>query len=82
MGQSQRDAIAEAIDEVMTADDDEAESLCCTIEATASAGESVTIQVMQDSLNIAPYAYEEDPLPSRWRSSSTRCSSASSIATT
>ena len=62
MGQSQRDAIAEAIDEVMTADDDEAESLCCTIEATASAGESVTIQVMQDSLNIAPYAYEDDPL--------------------
>jgi len=62
MGQSQRDAIAEAIDEVMTADDDGDESLCCTIEATNAQGESVTIQVMQDSLNISPYAHEDDPL--------------------
>ncbi len=62
MGQSQRDAIAEAIDEVMTADEDGDESLCCTIEATNAQGESVTVQVMQDSLNISPYAHEDDPL--------------------
>ena len=62
MGQTQRDAIAEAIDEVMTADDDDAESLCCTIEATASGGETVTIQVMQDSLNISPYGFTDEPL--------------------
>ena len=62
MGQSQRDAIAEAIDQVMTADDDDAEGRCCTMEATNARGESVTIQVMQDSLNIAPYASTEEPL--------------------
>ncbi len=62
MAQNQRDAIAEAIDEVMTADDDDAEGLCCTIEATNARGESVTIQVMQDSLNISPYGFTEEPL--------------------
>lgn len=62
MAQSQRDAIAEAIDEVMTADGDAAEGLCCTMEATNARGESVTIQVMQDSLNISPYDFTEEPL--------------------
>jgi hypothetical protein len=62
MAQSQRDAIAEAIDEVMTADEDDAEGLCCTIEATNAQGTSITIQVMQDSLNISPYAFTEEPL--------------------
>ena len=62
MAQSQRDAIAEAIDEVMSADEDDAEGLCCTIEATNARGESVTIQVMQDSLNISPYPFTEEPL--------------------
>ena len=62
MAQTQRDAIAEAIDEVMTADGDDAEGLCCTIEATNARGESVTIQVMQDSLNISPYGFTEEPL--------------------
>ncbi len=61
MAQNQRDAIAEAIDQVMTAEDD-AEGLCCTIEATNARGESVTIQVMQDSLNISPYAFTDEPL--------------------
>ena len=62
MAQSPRDAIAQAIDEVMTADDDDAEGLCCTIEATNARGESVTIQVMQDSLNISPYGFADEPL--------------------
>ncbi len=62
MAQNQRDAIAEAIDQVMTAEDDDAEGLCCTIEATNARGESVTIQVMQDSLNISPYAFTDEPL--------------------
>ncbi|MGE5148986.1 MAG: hypothetical protein ACM3II_02600 [Rhodospirillaceae bacterium] len=62
MAQTQRDAIAEAIDEVMTADGDDAEGLCCTIEATNARGESVTIQVMQESLNISPYGFTEEPL--------------------
>jgi hypothetical protein len=62
MAQSQRDAIAEAIDEVMTAAGDAAEGLCCTIEATNAVGESVTIQVMRDSLNISPYGFTDEPL--------------------
>ncbi|HLG46144.1 MAG TPA: hypothetical protein VKY24_07885 [Reyranella sp.] len=62
MAQSQRDAIAEAIDEVMSAEEDDAEGLCCTIEATNAQGESVTIQVMQDSLNISPYPSTDEPL--------------------
>lgn len=62
MAQSQHAAIAEAIDEVMTADGDTAEGLCCTMEATNAVGESVTIQVMRDSLNISPYGFTEEPL--------------------
>jgi hypothetical protein len=61
MSQRQRDAIAEAIDEVMS-DDEEESTLCCTIEATTSLGEPVTLQVMQDSLNITPYAHSDEPL--------------------
>ena len=62
MAQSQRAAIAETIDELMTADSDAAEGLCCTIEATNAVGEPVTIQVMRDSLNISPYGFTEEPL--------------------
>lgn len=62
MGQNQRDAIAGAIDEVMTADGDDAEGLCCTLEATNAQGESVTVQAMRDSLNISPYAFTDEPL--------------------
>jgi hypothetical protein len=61
MGQKQRDAIAEAIEEVM-ADDDEDSGLCCTIEATNAQGEPVSVQVMQGSLNITPYAHNDEPL--------------------
>ena len=62
MAQSQRDAIAGAIDEVMTVGGDDAEGLCCTLEVTNAQGESVTVQVMRDSLNISPYAFTDEPL--------------------
>ena len=62
MAQNQRDAIAEAIDEVLKVDGDDAEGLCCTLEATNAQGESVTVQVMRDSLNISPYAFTDEPL--------------------
>ena len=62
MAPSQRAAIAEAIDEMITPDSDAAEGLCCTMEATNAAGESVTIQVMRDSLNISPYGFTEEPM--------------------
>jgi hypothetical protein len=61
MGQKQRDAIAEAVDEVMTDDDDDS-GLCCTIEATNARGEPVSVQVMQSSLNITPYVHSDEPL--------------------
>ena len=37
-------------------------SLCCTIEARNAAGEDVSIQVMQETINISPYAHDDDPL--------------------
>lgn len=71
MAESQRAAIAETIDELMTADSDAAEGLCCTIEATNAVGESVTVQVMRDSLNISPYGFTEEPLSQLAASAST-----------
>lgn len=61
MGQRQREAIAQAISGLMAAGDG-GETLCCTIEARNSAGEDVSVQVMQDSVNISPYAFQDDPL--------------------
>lgn len=61
MAQRQRDAIAAAISEVMTSGG-EGSTLCCTIEARNAEGEDVSIQVMQDSINISPYAHDDDPL--------------------
>jgi hypothetical protein len=61
MGQRQQEAIAEAIADVMTSGDADS-MLCCTLEATDASGESVAVQVMQDSVNITPYAHDDDPL--------------------
>src|ERR1700757_126043 len=36
--------------------------LCCTIETINSEGKDVAIQVLQDSINIAPYPFADDPL--------------------
>lgn len=36
--------------------------LCCTLKTVNSSGQDVSIQVMQDSINIAPYPFTEEPL--------------------
>ena len=36
--------------------------LCCTIETVNSEGKDVAIQVLQHSINIAPYPFSEEPL--------------------
>ncbi len=36
--------------------------LCCTIETVNSEGKDVAIQVLQRSINIAPYPFSDDPL--------------------
>lgn len=60
VAQQQRDAIGEAIREVMEAP--AGSTLCCTIEAVNAEGQDVAIQVMQNSLSISPYAFEDDPV--------------------
>jgi hypothetical protein len=42
--------------------DENAGGLCCTLESVDRAGNDVSIQVMQDSINIAPYPSAEEPL--------------------
>lgn len=61
MAQRQREAIAAAISEVMASGGEDS-TLCCTIEARNAEGDDVSIQVMQDSINISPYAHDDDPL--------------------
>ena len=36
--------------------------LCCTLETMNADGMDVSIQVMAESINLAPYPYAEDPL--------------------
>jgi len=61
MGQHQQIAIAEAIADLMAAGEKGA-TLCCTLDTHDSEGNEVAVQVMQDTINIAPYAYSDDPL--------------------
>ena len=61
MGQRQQEAIATAITELMTSGES-GEMLCCTLEAQSAFGAAVAIQVMQDSVNVTPYAHGDDPL--------------------
>lgn len=61
MAQRQRDEIEAAISGLMTAGEAGA-SLCCTIEARTAEGEDVSIQVMQETINILPYAHDDGPL--------------------
>jgi hypothetical protein len=67
MAEAQVEAIAEAIDKAMAADEEGA-MLCCTIETTNVRGKPVSLQVMRDSLNIAPYPFNDDPLGRLWAS--------------
>jgi hypothetical protein len=61
MGQHQQIAIAEAIADLMTSGEKGA-TLCCTLDTPDSEGNEVSVQVMQDTINITPYAYSNDPL--------------------
>ncbi len=56
MGQRQQEAIVAAITDLMNAGE-EGEMLCCTLEVG-----DASIQVMQESINIAPYPSDEEPL--------------------
>ena len=61
MGQHQQIVIAEAIADLMTSGEKGA-TLCCTLDTHDSEGSEVAVQVMQDTINITPYAYSNDPL--------------------
>lgn len=61
MGHQQQLAIVEAIADLMTAGE-KGETLCCTLDTHNGEGTEVSVQVMQGSINIAPYAYSDDPL--------------------
>jgi hypothetical protein len=61
LGQHQQIAIAEAIADLMTSGEEGA-TLCCTLDTHDGEGNAVSIEVMQDSINISPYAYSDDPL--------------------
>ena len=60
MGQRQEKAIGAAIGAIFS--ERNGGGLCCTIETVNSEGKDVAIQVLQNSINIAPYPFSEDPL--------------------
>jgi len=60
MGQRQEKAIGAAIGPILSGRN--GGRLCCTIETVNSEGKDVAIQVLQNSINIAPYPFSEDPL--------------------
>jgi len=60
MGLKQQEAINAAIAEVYGEENEG--GLCCTIETVNGDGQDVSVQVMQDSINISPYPFEDDPL--------------------
>jgi len=60
MGHRQERAIDAAIRSILNSRS--SARLCCTIETVNSEGKDVAIQVLQDSINIAPYPYSEEPL--------------------
>jgi hypothetical protein len=61
MGEHQQIAIAEAIADLMTSGEKGA-TLCCTLDTHDGEGNEVSVQVTQESINITPYAYSDDPL--------------------
>ena len=60
MGQRQEKAIGVAIVPILSGRN--SGRLCCTIETVKSEGKDVAIQVLQNSINIAPYPFSEEPL--------------------
>jgi hypothetical protein len=61
MGARQVGAIAAAIADIY-GEKNEAGMLCCTLDAVNADGVDVSIQVMADSINLAPYPYADEPL--------------------
>jgi hypothetical protein len=61
MSHDQADAIAVAIGDLYS-DKNEGGMLCCTLEAVNADGLDVSIQVMAETINLAPYPYVDDPL--------------------
>jgi hypothetical protein len=60
MSLRKEEEIRDAIAEVFGAENEG--MLCCTLETVNADGQDVSIQVMQDSINIAPYPFTDDPL--------------------
>jgi hypothetical protein len=60
MGQRQERAIGAAIVPILSGR--RGGRMCCTIETVNSEGKDVAIQVLRNSINIAPYPFSEDPL--------------------
>ena len=60
MGHRQEKAIGAAIVPIFS--ERNRGTLCCTIETVNAEGQDVAIQVMLDSINIAPYPFREQPL--------------------
>jgi hypothetical protein len=61
LGHHQQLAIVEAIADLMTSGEKGA-TLCCILDTHDGEGNEVSVQVAQDSINIVPYAYSDDPL--------------------
>lgn len=61
MAERQVETISAAIADIY-GETNEGGMLCCTLEAVNADGLDVSIQVMAESINLAPYPYAEDPL--------------------
>jgi hypothetical protein len=61
MAEEQMGAIREALADIY-GEKNEGGLLCCTLEAVNADGMDVSIQVMAETINLAPYPFAEDPL--------------------
>lgn len=61
MSHGQAEAIASAIEDIYS-EKNEGGMLCCTLDAVNADGMDVSIQVMAETINLAPYPYADDPL--------------------
>jgi hypothetical protein len=61
MSHGQAEAIATAIKDIYS-EKNEGGMLCCTLDAVNADGMDVSIQVMAETINLAPYPYADDPL--------------------
>lgn len=61
MPERQMQAISQALADIY-GEKNEGGLLCCTLEAVNADGMDVSIQVMAETINLAPYPFAEDPL--------------------